>query len=299
MEDLVGAFIHYLAVEKGLARNTTSSYQFDLNQYCLFCQAQQLDPLKEGRGAVMAYLLKLKKDGRAPSTVSRHLAALKSFYRFLVQEGVISADPTTNLESPRLAQRLPRVLTPEEVDRLLAQPRTSSAAGLRDKAMLELLYATGLRVSELISLDLADVNLEHGFVRCFGKGSKERIIPLGSVAAFYVSEYLKRARAKLTRGRSTPALFINQQGHRLTRQGFWKIIKKYARQGRITKVITPHTLRHSFATHLLENGADLRSVQELLGHADIATTQIYTHLTRTRLREIYDRAHPRAQRQQK
>ncbi|MCS5694752.1 site-specific tyrosine recombinase XerD [Desulfofundulus thermocisternus] len=299
MEDLVGAFIHYLAVEKGLARNTTSSYRFDLNQYCLFCQAQQLDPLKEGRGAVMAYLLKLKKDGRAPSTVSRHLAALKSFYRFLVQEGVISADPTTNLESPRLAQRLPRVLTPEEVDRLLAQPRTSSAAGLRDKAMLELLYATGLRVSELISLDLADVNLEHGFVRCFGKGSKERIIPLGSVAAFYVSEYLKRARAKLTRGRSTPALFINQQGHRLTRQGFWKIIKKYARQGRITKVITPHTLRHSFATHLLENGADLRSVQELLGHADIATTQIYTHLTRTRLREIYDRAHPRAQRQQK
>lgn len=299
MEDLVDAFIHYLAVEKGLARNTTSSYRFDLNQYWLFCQAQQLDPLKEGRGAVMAYLLKLKKDGRAPSTVSRHLAALKSFYRFLVQEGVISADPTANLESPRLAQRLPRVLTPEEVDRLLAQPRTSSAAGLRDKAMLELLYATGLRVSELISLDLDDVNLEHGFVRCFGKGSKERIIPLGSVAAFYVSEYLKRARAKLTRGRSTPALFINQQGHRLTRQGFWKIIKKYARQGRITKVITPHTLRHSFATHLLENGADLRSVQELLGHADIATTQIYTHLTRTRLREIYDRAHPRAQRQQK
>ncbi|AEG15465.1 Tyrosine recombinase xerD [Desulfofundulus kuznetsovii DSM 6115] len=295
MQDLIGTFIHYLAVEKGLARNTTTSYQLDLNQYWLFCRSRRLDPLGEGRGAVMAYLLKLKKEGRAPATVSRHLAALKSFYRFLVQEGVISTDPTANLESPRLAQRLPRVLTPEEVDRLLAQPCTSSATGLRDKAMLELLYATGLRVSELVSLDLADVNLEHGFVRCFGKGSKERIIPLGSVAAFYVSEYLTRARVKLTRGINTPALFVNQQGRRLTRQGFWKIIKKYARQGRITKVITPHTLRHSFATHLLENGADLRSVQELLGHADIATTQIYTHVTRTRLREIYDRTHPRAQ----
>lgn len=294
MQGLVRRFIHYLTVERGLARNTLSSYQLDLNQYQVFCQSQGLNPLGEGRNAVMAYLLKLKKDGRAPATISRHLAALKSFYRFLLNEGVISTDPTVNLESPRMAQRLPRVLTPDEVDRLLAQPRTNTPAGLRDKAMLELLYATGIRVSELVSMDLSDVNLEHGFIRCFGKGARERIIPLGSVAARYVAEYLTRARAKLTRGENASALFVNQQGHRLTRQGFWKIIKKYARQGRIAKVITPHTLRHSFATHLLENGADLRSVQELLGHADIATTQIYTHLTRTRLREIYDRTHPRA-----
>lgn len=294
MQGLVRRFIHYLTVERGLARNTLSSYQLDLNQYQVFCQSQGLNPLGEGRNAVMAYLLKLKKDGRAPATISRHLAALKSFYRFLLNEGVISTDPTVNLESPRMAQRLPRVLTPDEMDRFLAQPRTNTPAGLRDKAMLELLYATGIRVSELVSMDLSDVNLEHGFIRCFGKGARERIIPLGSVAARYVAEYLTRARAKLTRGENASALFVNQQGHRLTRQGFWKIIKKYARQGRIAKVITPHTLRHSFATHLLENGADLRSVQELLGHADIATTQIYTHLTRTRLREIYDRTHPRA-----
>ncbi|OAT86491.1 site-specific tyrosine recombinase XerD [Desulfotomaculum copahuensis] len=295
MESLVRGFIHYLGVERGLADNTLASYRLDLSQYRDFTRAQGLDPVGEnGRRAVMAYLLKLKRDGRAPATISRHLAALKSFYRFLLNEQLIGVDPTANLESPRLTQRLPRVLTAAEVEVLLAQPRMGKPGGLRDKAMLELLYATGMRVTELVSLDVEHVNLDHAYVRCFGKGARERIVPVGSLAAHYVAEYLARGRTKLTRGKSTPALFVNQQGHRLTRQGFWKIIKKYARQGKIEKVITPHTLRHSFATHLLENGADLRSVQELLGHADISTTQIYTHLTRARLKEVYDQAHPRA-----
>ena len=295
VDNLVRSFIHYLGVERGLAENTLASYRLDLCQFQEFSRSQGMNPVEgDGRRAVMAYLLKLKKDGRAPATISRHLAALKSFYRFLVNEKLIGSDPTANLESPRLAQRLPRVLTSAEVDVLLAQPRTNKPGGLRDKAMLELLYATGMRVSELISLDVEHVNLEHAYVRCFGKGARERIVPIGSLALHYVGEYLARGRVKLSRDRNTPALFLNQQGHRLSRQGFWKIIKKYARQGKIEKVITPHTLRHSFATHLLENGADLRSVQELLGHADISTTQIYTHLTRARLKEVYDRTHPRA-----
>lgn len=295
VDNLVRSFIHYLGVERGLAENTLASYRLDLCQFQEFSRNQGMNPVEgDGRRAVMAYLLKLKKDGRAPATISRHLAALKSFYRFLVNEKLIGSDPTANLESPRLAQRLPRVLTSAEVDVLLAQPRTNKPGGLRDKAMLELLYATGMRVSELISLDVEHVNLEHAYVRCFGKGARERIVPIGSLALHYVGEYLARGRVKLSRDRNTPALFLNQQGYRLSRQGFWKIIKKYARQGKIEKVITPHTLRHSFATHLLENGADLRSVQELLGHADISTTQIYTHLTRARLKEVYDRTHPRA-----
>lgn len=294
MQAYVESFLHHLSLERGLSPNTVASYRFDLTQFWAFCRSQGISPLAEGRRAVTSYLLQLKTRGRTPATICRHLAALKSFYRFLLQESVIAEDPTANLESPRLGQRLPRVLTPEEVDRLLAQPRTSTPTGLRDKAMMELLYATGLRVSELVSLNVGDVNLEHGFVRCMGKGSKERIVPLGGVARYFLSAYLDQARARLARGRNTQALFINQQGRRLTRQGCWKIIKVYARKGGITKSITPHVLRHSFATHMLENGADLRSVQELLGHADISTTQIYTHLTRSKLREIYNRTHPRA-----
>jgi integrase/recombinase XerD len=295
MEGLVNHFLDYLLLERGLAENTLVSYKLDLTDFQLFCQKENLDPLSSGsRQAIILYLLKLKREGRAPATISRRLAALRTFYRFLLNEGVSSQDPTNNLESPRIYERLPHVLSVAEVELLLNQPRVSVPAGLRDKAMLELLYATGIRVSELISLDLEQINLKHGFVRCLGKGSKERIIPLGSVANYFVTEYLAHARAKLIKGKLTPALFVNQRGRRLTRQGFWKIIKKYALQARITKEIHPHTLRHSFATHLLENGADLRSVQELLGHADISTTQIYTHLTRARLREIYDKAHPRA-----
>jgi integrase/recombinase XerD len=295
MKKMIDNFIHYLYLERGLAENTLVSYKLDLDNFSAFCQKENLEPLSQtARQAIIFYLLKLKREGKAPATISRHLASLRAFYRFLLQEGVLFQDPTNNLESPRNLERLPHVLSVDEVESLLNQPRTTDPAGLRDKAMLELLYATGIRVSELISLDLGQVNLKHGFIRCLGKGDKERIIPFGSVAGHYVSEYLMQSRAKLTKRKITSALFINQRGYRLTRQGFWKIMKKYALKAGINKEIHPHTLRHSFATHLLENGADLRSVQELLGHADISTTQIYTHLTRAKLKEIYDQAHPRA-----
>lgn len=295
MKKMIDNFIHYLYLERGLAENTLVSYKLDLDNFSAFCQKENLEPLSQtARQAIIFYLLKLKREGKAPATISRHLASLRAFYRFLLQEGVLFQDPTNNLESPRNLERLPHVLSVDEVESLLNQPRTTDPAGLRDKAMLELLYATGIRVSELISLDLGQVNLKHGFIRCLGKGDKERIIPFGSVAGHYVSEYLRQSRAKLTKRKITSALFINQRGYRLTRQGFWKIMKKYALKAGINKEIHPHTLRHSFATHLLENGADLRSVQELLGHADISTTQIYTHLTRAKLKEIYDQAHPRA-----
>lgn len=295
MKGLIDSFVNYLLLERGLAENTLLSYQSDLSHFYVFCLKGSFDPLGDAsRQAVMLYLLELKRQGKSPATVSRRLSALRMFYRFLLNENVLSFDPTANLESPRASHRLPHVLTIAEVEILLNRPRLNNPAGLRDKAMLELLYATGIRVSEMVSLDLDRVNLSHSFIRCFGKGARERIVPLGRLAARYVAEYLDRGRAKLAKGKLTPALFINRWGNRLTRQGFWKIIKRYARQGLITKEITPHTLRHSFATHLLENGADLRSVQELLGHADISTTQIYTHLTKTRLKEIYDQVHPRA-----
>ncbi|MFZ5641813.1 MAG: site-specific tyrosine recombinase XerD [Bacillota bacterium] len=295
MKTLVDEFIHYLAVERGLAENTMDSYHRDLANYHEFLAREKImDIQKTTKTHVMAYLLSLQKSDRATATISRHLAALKSFYHFLLRERRIDKDPTANLESPKLEKKLPRVLSVDEVELLLKQPKTADPAGLRDKAMLELLYATGIRVTELITLNVDHINLEVGFIRCFGKGSKERIVPLGSVARKYVGEYLQRGRVKLIKVKAEQALFVNHHGRRLTRQGFWKIIKKYARAAGIAKDITPHTLRHSFATHLLENGADLRSVQEMLGHADITTTQIYTHLTKGRLREIYAKTHPRA-----
>jgi integrase/recombinase XerD len=242
----------------------------------------------------VSYLLHLQTQGKATATIARRLAALKAFYQFLVREKRIKNDPTANLESPKLEKRLPKVLTVSEVERLLGQPDLVQPAGIRDRAMLELLYATGIRVSELVSLSLADVSLDMGYIKCEGKGSKERIVPLGTIAIRSCREYLQAARAKLVKERPESALFVNHHGHRLTRQGFWKIVKKYAHDARVDKEITPHTLRHSFATHLLENGADLRSVQEMLGHADISTTQIYTHVTRGHLKEVYARTHPRA-----
>ncbi len=295
MKSLVKEFINYLAVERGLADNTLDSYNRDLKQFMAFLENEKVDDVQKAtRNVIMSYMLFLQKRGRATATVSRHLAALKSFYHFLLREKYIEKDPTANLESPKLEKKLPRILTVNEVENLLSQPRGIEPTGLRDKAMLELLYATGIRVSELISLDVNHINLEMGYIRCFGKGSKERIVPVGSLARKCVSEYLQKGRAKLIKIRSEKALFVNQHGRRLTRQGFWKIIKKYATKAGIAKDITPHTLRHSFATHLLENGADLRSVQEMLGHADITTTQIYTHLTKGRLREVYAKSHPRA-----
>lgn len=294
MNNLIHEFINYLSVERGLAMNTLESYGRDLRQYSQFLEEDDANLDAVSRTTILNYLLFLQKQGKATATIARRLAALKAFYQFLVREKRIKSDPTANLESPKLEKRLPRVLTVKEVERLLAQPDPAQPSGMRDRAMLELLYATGIRVSELVSLNVGDVNLEAGYIRCAGKGSKERIVPLGSLAIQSVREYLNHGRSKLVKDREETALFVNHHGHRLTRQGFWKIVKRYADDARIEKEITPHTLRHSFATHLLENGADLRSVQEMLGHADISTTQIYTHVTRGRLKEVYARTHPRA-----
>ncbi len=295
MNKLIHEFINYLSVERGLALNTLESYGRDLRQYSQYLQAGDDEALDlASRAQIVDYLLHLQKQGKATATIARRLAALKAFYQFLVREKYLEKDPTANLESPKLEKRLPKVLTIREVELLLAEPDPSSPAGLRDRAMLELLYATGIRVSELVSLNLPDVNLDMGYIRCTGKGSKERIVPMGSMAIASVREYLDHGRGRLVRDREEQALFVNHHGRRLTRQGFWKIVKKYAEDAKIDKEITPHTLRHSFATHLLENGADLRSVQEMLGHADISTTQIYTHITRGRLKEVYARTHPRA-----
>ncbi|MBP2649782.1 MAG: xerD 7 [Firmicutes bacterium] len=295
MEGYVNEFINYLAVERGLAPNTLESYGRDLRQYQTFLQSGQLDFIKDSnRNTIVNYLSNLQSKGRAVSTISRNLAAIKSFYQYLVRERYLEKDPAAHLESPKLEKKLPKILSIAEVEELLKQPNAFLPAGLRDKAMLELLYATGIRVSELISLNISDVNLDMGYIKCFGKGSKERIVPLGSIAARCVHEYMQRGRQKLVRTYEEPSLFVNHHGNRLTRQGFWKIIKKYAMEASINKDITPHTLRHSFATHLLENGADLRSVQEMLGHADISTTQIYTHVTKNHLKEVYDKSHPRA-----
>lgn len=295
MESYVNEFINYLAVERGLAKNTLESYGRDLRQYYSYLNNDRIDAVNQAsRATILAYLEQLQSKGRAVSTISRNLAAIKSYYQFLVRERYLEKDPAANLESPKLEKKLPKILTIGEVEELLKQPNSFLPTGMRDKAMLELLYATGIRVSELISLNVSDVNLEMGYIKCYGKGSKERIVPLGSIAAKCVQEYVTRGRGKLVRTYDEPALFVNHHGNRLTRQGFWKIIKKYAHEATITKEITPHTLRHSFATHLLENGADLRSVQEMLGHADISTTQIYTQVTKNRLKEVYEKAHPRA-----
>ncbi len=295
MKKLINEFINYLSVERGLALNTLESYGRDLRQYSQYLQRDEENVLDYAtRSTIIDYLLHLQNQGKATATIARRLAALKAFYQFLVREKYLEKDPTANLESPKLEKRLPKVLSIKQVELLLCQPDNSSPPGLRDRAMLELLYATGIRVSELVYLDVIDINLDVGYIRCTGKGSKERIVPLGSMAIRSLREFLDNGRGRLVRDREEKALFVNHHGRRLTRQGFWKIVKKYAEDAKIETEITPHTLRHSFATHLLENGADLRSVQEMLGHADISTTQIYTHITKGRLKEVYAKTHPRA-----
>ena len=288
-------YLDFLDVERGLAANTVESYGRDLRQFMLYLQEQEFtawDAVDKNR--ILMYLDRLTRGGKSGATVTRLLASVRSFFRFMTSEGHIEVDPTLDLDSPRKGQKLPTVLSMNEVELLLSSPNPGTPAGLRDKAMFELLYATGMRVSELVGLSVQDINLEAGFVRCLGKGNKERLVPLGSVAARAVRAYLADGRPKMIRLREVKALFVNHHGRQLTRQGFWKLLKQQAREARIRGEITPHTLRHSFATHLLENGADLRAVQEMLGHADISTTQIYTHLTKSRIREIYDKAHPRA-----
>jgi len=297
----VDEFLAYLSVERGLAGNTIESYGRDLRQFEAFARNSEKDLglADVDEDAILDYIAHMRSRGKAGSSICRSLAAIRGLYEFLDREHKIERDPTANLGSPKQSKTLPSVLTPEEVTRLLEVPRPGTPAGIRDKAMLETLYATGFRVSELLSLEVGDINVRMGYARCIGKGSRERIVPVGSVALMWVETYLRSARGQLVRGRNERALFVNCRGRRMTRQGFWKIIKAYAAEGGIEKEVTPHTLRHCFATHLLENGADLRSVQEMLGHADISTTQVYTHVARGKLKEVYDRTHPRAGRRQR
>ncbi|NLZ53049.1 MAG: site-specific tyrosine recombinase XerD [Thermoanaerobacteraceae bacterium] len=295
MYGLLNNFLEFLSVERGLAKNTIDAYNRDLKSYIYYLKSKKISNIDcTNRTIIVSYLLLMQKEGKASSSISRACAAIKSFYQFLSRENIIKEDPTVDLDAPKLEHRLPKVLTLQEVERLLLQPDMKNPLGIRDRSMLELLYATGMRVSELVSISIEDVNLEVGFLRCIGKGSKERIIPVGSIALKYLKQYISIAREQLLNGKESKILFLNRQGKAMTRQGFWKIIKKYSEQAGIDKKITPHTLRHSFATHLLENGADLRAVQEMLGHSDISTTQIYTHLTRNKIKQVYDNTHPRA-----
>lgn len=299
MREAINNYLGFLQLEKGFSSNTTGAYQNDLTQFYNFVSSQlgvKLGGWSDvGKDLVISFILDLKERNYAPATVARRVAAVKSFFHFLLSEGMVTADPSENLESPKVGRTLPKALSVQEVDDLLEQPGKSfTPEAKRDKAMLELLYATGMRVTELVSLDIDDVNLSLGYARCLGKGSKERIIPVGEQALFAVRDYLKEARPMMLRYADDKALFLNHRGERLTRQGFWLIIKGYAKRANISADITPHTLRHSFATHMLTGGADLRSVQELLGHANISTTQIYTHVTKERVRQVYEGAHPRA-----
>lgn len=289
-------FLEYLTVELGLSANTRQAYERDLRLFCKTLGFKNSDALVNvSREQITGYMTQLKEKGLAAATIARKLAAIKAFYRFMTAEGYMDANPAEVVEAGTKGIKLPHVLSEDEVVRLLNQPDITTAEGFRDRTMLEVLYATGMRVSELINLTLERVDLNMKYIIAFGKGSKERIVPLGSVAAEFLQQYLEKVRPKLTHEeRNTNIVFLAFGGHELTRQRFWQIIRAYGRKANINKALTPHILRHSFATHLLDNGADLRSVQELLGHSDISTTQIYTHLTNKRLRDIYAKAHPRA-----
>ena len=281
-----------IRVERGLAGNTVEAYARDLLRFFQFLKDRKLSPLHISQEQITIYVGMLGRKLSAKS-VARNISAVKMFFRFLATEGKIERSPARFLATPRLSRKLPDVLSRGEVEQLLSQPDPSHPREQRDQAMLEILYATGLRVSELVSLKVLAVNLEAGYVRTMGKGSKERIVPMGEKAAEAVSAYLSSGRALLTKRAGSSYLFVNSRGSRMTRQGFWKIIKKYGKKAGINKKITPHSIRHSFASHLLEGGADLRAVQVMLGHADISTTQIYTHVTRERLKELHEKCHPR------
>ncbi|MDX8359739.1 MULTISPECIES: site-specific tyrosine recombinase XerD [Bacillaceae] len=297
MEDHLKDFIHYLVVERGLAENTIKSYERDLKEYHKYlAKVERVTNCNDiTRVHIIHFLSQLKNQGKSPKTLARHVASIRSYHQFCLREKIANHDPSVHIESPQTERKLPKVLTAGEIEALLAIPSVTTSFGLRDKAMLELLYATGIRVSELTHLNMSDVHLTMGFIRCVGKGNKERIIPLGKLATDAIHNYINQGRGELaSKKRTTEALFLNHHGNRLTRQGFWKILKNLAKKANIEKELTPHTLRHSFATHLLENGADLRAVQEMLGHADISTTQIYTHVTKARLKDVYNMYHPRA-----
>lgn len=297
MEEEIKNFTHFLIVERGLAENTKVSYERDLKNYIKYIgNKEQLKNLNEVQRVHIAHFLGyLKEQGKSTKTLARHVASIRAFHQFLLREKVTDHDPSVLIDTPRFERSLPKTLSLVEVETLLESPNKSDVYGMRDKAMLELLYATGIRVSELIELNISDIHLTMGFVRCLGKGNKERIIPIGKTAVNVLERYLEKARPQfVSKKNPVDALFLNHHGRQLTRQGFWKILKKLAQNAGIQKELTPHTLRHSFAAHLLENGADIRAVQEMLGHADLSTTQIYTQLTKTKLKDVYSQFHPRA-----
>jgi len=288
-------YLDHISVERGLSAATLASYGRDLAQFASFLAGRRVtDPHGIDESAIVAFLDELAKKHYAATSAARKLAAVRGFVRYLLGERELARSPIATLDVRRPPKRLPKSLDVDEVGKLLDAPDTRDELGLRDKAMLETLYATGLRVSELIGLKVDSVNMRMGFVTCVGKGDKERVVPIGEVATGYIREYLDRARGALARGERSEYLFHTKQGLPMSRVMFWKIIKKYDLRAGITRPITPHTLRHSFATHLLERGADLRSLQEMLGHASVATTQVYTHVSRDHLREVYKESHPRA-----
>ena len=292
-EDIIRLFIQYLSVEKGLSPNTQQAYFQDLTKLIFFLKKEKISWYAVTEEDLIKFIHHSSKSGLSARSLARIISSLKSFYRFLILDGFLEINPTTNLSSPKIWLNLPKLLSIDEVERLMNETDLDNKKGKRDRAMLELLYATGLRVSELIHLRLKDINLEEGFLICRGKGGKERIVPLGRHAEKSIHNYLDTARPLLLK-KNTDLLFVSSWGGAFTRQGFWKMLKGYAQKAKLDKKISPHVLRHSFATHLLERGADLRSVQLMLGHSQITTTQIYTHVGRRRLREVYNKYHPRA-----
>lgn len=294
MKELLEEFLNYLSIERGLSKNTIASYRTDLIHFINYVETKGVKDIERiKRQDITTYLLHLKDKGLSGNSISRALVAIKMFYRFLVQERFIKDDVAGVMESPKLIRPLPNVLNVGEVDKLLNAPDVRDWMGIRDKAALELMYATGMRVSEIVDIGTDGLNLDIGFIKCRGKGDKERIVPIGRQAKSAIQRYIERVRPKLLKHKDDTHLFLTRLGRKVSRQSFWKMIKRYAKVARIRKEIMPHTLRHSFATHLLERGADLRVVQEMLGHADISTTQIYTHINKERLKSIHKQFHPR------
>lgn len=294
LHDYIDQYLNFLLIEKGLAKNTLSAYSSDLAAYAEFLKSNQLDSVSDDdMPVVLKYLIDLRNNGLGKRSRARHLVTLRGFYKYLVQEKHLKQNPVNVVDLPKIGFRLPDVLTVREVTALLDAPDTTHPRGKRDAAMLELLYAAGLRVSELVNVGLQDVNTEVSFIRVFGKGAKERLIPIGSMAAEKLEDYVRTARPLLLKDDISRFLFVARRGRPMTRQGFWKMLKKYARLAGVEKSVSPHSLRHSFASHLLEGGADLRSVQMMLGHTDISTTQIYTHVAYGHLKEIHSKFHPR------
>ncbi|UCD81247.1 MAG: site-specific tyrosine recombinase XerD [Desulfobacterales bacterium] len=290
----VDQYLNYLLIEKGLSRTTLESYSSDIARFQIFLRENDISRLSEDdTPLILKHLIALRNAGLGARSRARHLVSIRGLYRFAVREKVLKHDPSRLVDLPKTSLKLPDVLSVGEISQLLEAPDTGKPLGLRDSAMLELLYAAGLRVSELINLKLQDVNLEAGFVRVFGKGSKERLVPIGLTAKGKVASYLEKSRKILLKNRVSPYLFVARAARPITRQGFWKLLRRYAVEAKLNKKVTPHSLRHSFASHLLEGGADLRAVQVMLGHVDISTTQIYTHVARQQLKELHERFHPR------